>query len=196
MLTATKAAPRASKLSERARRHAGELGPVSSVSLVGYDKLSKEAVIRAFLEKLEAKYRTMAGAFRAIDANGDGTVDAYEFTAAVLLVLASAQGASGEGSPRLRALAFRIVDEDADGRVGERELEAWVARALEHRVLRDGADREPCGPFGLFGTRALSPRRLARKWLRRADADRDGHLSPEEFDEIAGELRARARSRG
>ena len=34
----------------------GELGPPSARSLSGYSKLSKEAVIRSFLEKLEAKY--------------------------------------------------------------------------------------------------------------------------------------------
>jgi len=107
----------------------------------------------------------------------------------VLLVLAVANGKAAPDAPILRRLAFRVVDEDGDGLVSERELLRWVRLALEHGTAPAGAQLEPRGPFGLFGTRTLTPAKLTRKWLRAADSDGDGALSQDDFALLAPSLR-------
>jgi len=131
--------------------------------------------------------RVAEGAFRVIDADNDGVIKASEFIEAVLLVLAVAN-ASVSDATVLQRLAFRVVDEDGDGLVSQKELQRWVERALRHNTLPPGAQLEPRGPFGLFGTRTLTPATLSRKWLREADGDKDGVLSPAEFELLAPRL--------
>ena len=149
----------------------------------------------------ELTERVAGAAFRAIDVNGDGVINASEFASAVLVVLATAQGAAGATADAADAggggvacaaierLVFRVVDADADGHVSEAELAHWLVLAHQHGTLVAGALREPRGPFGLFGMRTLSPERLARKWLRAHDADGDGKLNASEFAPLAPALR-------
>lgn len=138
------------------------------------DVFEQAAAVRKLVE------RVSEGAFRVIDEDADGAINASEFIGAVLLVLAVANGAVSDAS-LLQRLAFRVVDEDGDGFISERELLHWVERAQRHGTLPPETWLEPCGPFGLFGKRVLTPAKLTRKWLREADVDRDGALSPDEF---------------
>jgi len=131
--------------------------------------------------------RVADGAFRVIDVDNNGEIKASEFVEAVLLVLAVAN-ASVSDATMLQQLAFRVVDEDGDGLISQKELQLWVERAFRHNTLPLGAQFEPRGPFGLFGTRTLTPAKLSKKWLREADGDRDGALSPAEFELLAPRL--------
>merc|ERR1712050_486865 len=124
-----------------------------------------------------------------IDGNSDGSIEASEFFRAVLVVLATAQGAAPD-APVLRNLAFRIVDEDGDGIVKEADLEKWVALALKHGTAPPDAQVEPRWPSAwLFGHRTLTAKQVAKKWLREPDADHDGVLSAREFETVAPSLR-------
>ena len=60
---------------------------------------------------------------------------------------------------------------------------------MEHDTVPLGAQLEPRGPFGLLGTRILTPQQVTKKWLRAADRDGDGALSPAEFADVAPSLR-------
>mmetsp|Transcript_86975 Transcript_86975/g.221468 ORF Transcript_86975/g.221468 Transcript_86975/m.221468 type:complete len:313 (+) Transcript_86975:81-1019(+) len=132
--------------------------------------------------------RVADGAFKVIDEDDDGSICVAEFTGAVLLVLAVANGKAAGDAPILQRLAFRIVDADGDGVVSERELQRWVELALEYGTAPANAQFEPRGPWGIFGTRVLTPARLTRKWFRAADLDQDGALSQEEFASLATSL--------
>lgn len=144
---------------------------------------AQAAAVRKLLERIAN------GAFRVIDQDGDGRIDAAEFTGAVLLVLVVANGKAVGDAPILSRLAFRVVDRAGNGKITQSELQRWVELALEHGTAPEGAQREPRGPWGLFGTRVLSPAQLTRKWMRVADVDKDGVLSQEEFATIATSIR-------
>ena len=77
-----------------------------------------------------------------------------------------------------------------------RELGVGRARARAPRAARRRRPRADTPPFGLFGTRALSPRRLARKWLRRAAPTATGISLPRSSTSAGEAARARARSPG
>jgi len=145
------------------------------------DAVGQAVAVRKLVE------RVAEGAFRVIDVDNNGEIQASEFIEAVLLVLAVANASVSDASV-LQRLAFRVVDEDGDGLISQKELQRWVERALKHSTLPLGAQLEPRGPFGLFGTRTLTPAQLTRKWLREADADKDNALSPAEFELIAPRL--------
>lgn len=151
--------------------------------------VSPEAVAAAVRKTLD---RVSDGAFRVIDLDNDGAIDATEFTGAVLLVLAVANGKAKSDSPLLSRLAFRIVDLSGGGVVRERDLVPWVELALKFQLAPPNAQLEDRGPWGmlnwLFGKRKLTAANLTRKWLHSADADGDGALSPSEFETLAPSL--------
>ena len=126
--------------------------------------------------------------FRVLDFDQSGDIGTHEFIRGALLLLATVQGAPLD-TPQLADLAFRVVDTDGDGLVTVAELKKWVVLGLEHEVVPRELQLEPYGPFGLFGVRVLTPEKLASKWLREADVDRDGKLLPDEFQILAPRLR-------
>lgn len=127
------------------------------------------------------------GVFRVLDHDGSGTISAGEYTRGAIVLVAALQGAPAE-APLLAGLAFRVVDADGDGLVSLADLTPWVALALEHGAAPPGADVEPRGPFGIFGTRHLTPAQLARRWMKHADFDQDGKLTDTEFVTLAPRL--------
>jgi len=133
--------------------------------------------------------RVADATFRVIDMDNDGSIDACEFTWAVLLVLAVANGKADSASPALHKLEFRVVDASGHGSIREKDLLPWVELALKHHTAPEGAQYQDRGPWGmlnwLFGKRKVSPTELTRKWMRAADANGDGVLSPAEFAELA-----------
>ena len=116
--------------------------------------------------------------FRVLDFDQNGRIGAHEFIRGALLLLATVQGAPLD-TPQLADLAFRVVDTDANGFVTREELLRWVRLSLEHDVTPRDVLCEPRGPFGIFGTRTLTPAQLAKRWLSEADFDRDGKLLPQ-----------------
>lgn len=126
--------------------------------------------------------------FRVLDFDESGDIGTHEFIRGALLLLATVQGAPLD-TPQLAELCFRVVDADGDGLVTREDLGRWVRRGVEQGVI--GAERlvVAWGPWGLLGTRVLSPQQLADRWLREADLDQDGHLRPEEFQLLCPRLR-------
>lgn len=147
-----------------------------------------ERVARAIAVR-ELVERVAGGAFRLIDADDDGSIDAAEFVGAVLVVLVVACGSTAHDAPILRRLAFRLVDENGDGYIDQRELLRWVELAVRFETVPEGSMIEPRGPWGLFGTRTLTTAALANKWFRAADVDKKKRLSPEDFAALAPKLR-------
>ncbi|CAE7191382.1 Ppp3r1 [Symbiodinium natans] len=136
----------------------------------------------------ELTQHVVPAVFRVLDFDQNGNIGAHEFIRGALLLLATVQGAPLD-TPQLADLAFRVVDTDADGFVTSAELLRWVKLSLEHEVTSQDLLHEPRGPFGLFGTRTLTPAQLAKRWHTEADYDGDGKLLPQEFAILAPRLR-------
>ncbi|CAJ1396294.1 unnamed protein product [Effrenium voratum] len=126
--------------------------------------------------------------FRVLDFDQSGDIGTFEFLRGALLLLCTVQGAPLD-TPQLAELAFRVVDADGKGRVTHTDLARWVQLGVQEGVVEHELQLEPVGPWGIFGTRTLTPQQLARKWVREADLDRDGTLRPEEFGLLAPRLR-------
>ena len=71
-MTSTARPRTAARSSRAARLHFRVARLQSAASISGFERLDEDAVLEAFLEKLEEKYGSISDAFRAMDTDGDG----------------------------------------------------------------------------------------------------------------------------
>ncbi len=102
---------------------------------------------------------------RVLDRNGDGVVRKDEFLAGIRGLVA------GTDREKLE-FAFRLHDHDGDGTLDREELLRMIMVSLAESDSRD-RESQPAD-------------QLVTQLLRRADLDRDGRLSFEEFERLIG----------
>jgi ferredoxin-NADP reductase/Ca2+-binding EF-hand superfamily protein len=128
----------------------------------GDDRITPEALQRALGLRSTYLARRM---LRLFDLNGDGVIRREEFLEGVRQLMV--------GTPREKLLfAFRLHDEDGNGTIDREEMLRMISLSLsEDQVM----------------TRSGEAERLVEALFARADRNRDGRLSFEEFEAVVQE---------
>jgi len=153
----------------------GDIDLEKELQLPGGINITKHSLIDSHVHMLDAVFRFM-------DYDGDGTVGFREFALAALMFWAARDG----NTQAQQVVMFKLMDADMNGKITKEELEPWVELLHSHGSIPK--EDLTVRAWHLLYFRDVTPKELAKRYIKEFDTDRDGAINLAEFARMSAKF--------